>query len=149
MVVLMGVFGQFSGNGLGYFNTEIYRALGYGDTQVFDLNLVNSFTSAIGAGAGVALADRMPRRGALVWGTVGSALCLAANAGFSARWAQLPADEKNLNSEYLPKQSYLADAHSIYDAVGRAGVAFFFLFNIVYSFAYTPLQALYPVEGKI
>lgn len=30
--------------------------------------------------------------------------------------------------------------------VGRAAVAFFFLFNIIYSFAYTPLQALYPVE---
>jgi MFS family permease len=28
MVMLMGVFGQFSGNGLGYFNTQIYEAVG-------------------------------------------------------------------------------------------------------------------------
>ncbi|KAG8885012.1 hypothetical protein FRB97_002519 [Tulasnella sp. 331] len=127
MVLLMGVFGQFSGNGLGYFNTEIYKAVGYGTQQQFDLNLANSITSAIGAGTGVALADRMPRRGALIWGTFASALMLAANAGFSAKWAEMPDDAKNLN-------------------IGRGAVAFYFLFNIVYSFAYTPLQALYPVE---
>jgi hypothetical protein len=28
MVILMGCFGQFSGNGLGYFNLEIYKAVG-------------------------------------------------------------------------------------------------------------------------
>ncbi|KAG8965040.1 hypothetical protein FRC03_000995 [Tulasnella sp. 419] len=126
-VLLMGVFGQFSGNGLGYFNTEIYRAVGYGDDMVFNLNLANSFTSAFGAGWGVALADRMPRRKVLVAGTFASAVMLAGNGGLSARWAATPEDSKNLN-------------------VGRGSVAFFFLFNIVYSFTYTPLQALYPVE---
>jgi len=29
MVMLMSVFGQFSGGGLGYFNTVIYASLGY------------------------------------------------------------------------------------------------------------------------
>jgi len=127
MVLLMGVFGQFSGNGLGYFNTEIYRAVGYDTSQIFDLNLAGSFTSAIGAGAGVALADKMPRRQALIWGTLLSACMLAGNGGLSAKWAKQPTDDENLN-------------------VGRGAVAFFFLFGIVYSFAYTPLQALYPVE---
>lgn len=127
MVLLMGVFGQFSGNGLGYFNTEIYRAVGYDDSMVFNLNLVNSFTSAIGAGFGVALADKMPRRKVLIWGTFVCAFMLAGNGGLSARWAHLPEDQKNLN-------------------VGRGAVAFFYFFNIIYSFAYTPLQALYPVE---
>lgn len=29
MVIMMGVCGQFSGSGLGYFNTTIYKAVGY------------------------------------------------------------------------------------------------------------------------
>jgi hypothetical protein len=28
MILLMGVFGQFSGAGLGYYNTQIYKAVG-------------------------------------------------------------------------------------------------------------------------
>ncbi|KAG8743615.1 hypothetical protein FRC10_011678 [Ceratobasidium sp. 414] len=127
MVLLMGVFGQFSGNGLGYFNTEIYKAVGYDNYMQFVLNLANSFTSAFGAGCGVALADRMPRRKVLVIGTAVCSVMLAINGGLSAKWANTPEDQKNLN-------------------VGRGAVAAFFWFNIIYSFAYTPLQALYPVE---
>ncbi|KAG8906588.1 hypothetical protein FRB99_006543 [Tulasnella sp. 403] len=127
MVLFMGVFGQFSGNGLGYFITEIYGAVGYDDYQIFCLNLANSFTSAIGAGCGVAVADSMPRRKVLVWGTLACAMLLAGNGILSAMWAHLPADRKDLN-------------------VGRGAVAFFFLFNITFGFSYTPLQALYPVE---
>jgi MFS family permease len=127
MVLLMGVFGQFSGNGLGYFNTEIYGAVGYDNYMQFVLNLANSFTSAFGAGCGVALADKMPRRKVLVIGTAVCAVLLAINGGLSAKWAQTPEDQKDLN-------------------VGRGAVAAFFFFNIIYSFAYTPLQALYPVE---
>ena len=97
-VLLMGVFGQFSGNGLGYFNTEIYKAVGYDTDQQFDLNLANSFTSAIGAGFGVALADKMPRRTVLVWGTFVCSIMLALNGGFSAAWAHESDDQKNLNS---------------------------------------------------
>jgi len=55
---------------------------------------------------------------------------LGANAAFTAKWAtyaNLPVSEKNLN-------------------IGRAGMASFFLFGIVYGFTYTPLQALYPAE---
>jgi len=127
MVLLMGVFGQFSGNGLGYFNTEIYKAVGYDNYMQFVLNLANSFTSAFGAGCGVALADKMPRRKVLVIGTAVCSVMLAINGGLSAKWANTPEDQKNLN-------------------VGRGAVAAFFFFNIIYSFAYTPLQALYPVE---
>jgi hypothetical protein len=29
MVMFMSIFGQFSGGGLGYFNTVIYASLGY------------------------------------------------------------------------------------------------------------------------
>ncbi|KAB5592909.1 Lactose permease [Ceratobasidium theobromae] len=127
MVLLMGVCGQFSGNGLGYFNTEIYGAVGYDNYMQFVLNLANSFTSAFGAGCGVALADKMPRRKILVFGTIACSVMLAINGGLSAKWANTPDDQKDLK-------------------VGRGAVAAFFFFNIIFSFAYTPLQALYPVE---
>ncbi|TDL29522.1 general substrate transporter [Rickenella mellea] len=127
MVVLMGVFGQFSGNGLGYFNTQIYAAVGYDNYMQFVLNLANSITSCTGALLGVSLADRMPRRKALIWGTFACSILLAINGGLSAQWAKYKPGEENIK-------------------VGQGAVAAFFFFNIVYSFAYTPLQALYPVE---
>lgn len=77
----------------------------------FVLNLANSFTSAAGAGIGVALADKMPRRQALIWGTLGSGILLAINGGLSAKWAHTPADQENLN-------------------VGRGAIAAYFWFNI-------------------
>lgn len=131
MVILMGVFGQFSGNGLGYFNTQIYAAVGYSVILQLVLNLVNSVTSCIGALCGVALADRMPRRLVLVWGTFICAIFLAINGGLSALWAKQSSESGTGNGSL---------------SVGRGAVAAYFFFNIIYSFAYTPLQALYPVE---
>ena len=95
----------------------------------FVLNLVNSFTSCFGAMLGVALADRMPRRKVLVIGTALSGVMLAINGGLSAKWAQYDTSGETPNV-----------------AVGQGAVAAYFFFNIIYSFAYTPLQALYPVE---
>ncbi|KIM26257.1 hypothetical protein M408DRAFT_25468 [Serendipita vermifera MAFF 305830] len=128
MVILMGVFGQFSGNGLGYFNLSIYESIGYDTNMQFILNLVNSITSCIGALAGVALADRMPRRKVLVIGTFVCAIMLAINGGLSAKWAQ------NASVGITDLK------------VGQGALTAYFFFNIIYSFAYTPLQALYPVE---
>ena len=93
----------------------------------FVLNLCNSITSCFGALCGVALADRMPRRRVLVWGTLVCAGFLAINGGLSAKWASMPEGAKDVT-------------------VGQGAVAAYFFFNIVYSFAYTPLQAIYPVE---
>ena len=52
---------------------------------------------------------------------------LALNGGLSAKWADMPEGNKDIK-------------------VGQGAVASYFFFNIVYSFTYTPLQALYPVE---
>lgn len=101
--------------------------IGYNVHQQFVLNLGNSIVSAIGALIGVLLADRMPRRPVLIWGTFGCALFLALNGGLSARWARMPAGAENL-------------------AVGRGAAASYFIFYFIYSFTYTPLQGLYPVE---
>ncbi|KLO11655.1 general substrate transporter [Schizopora paradoxa] len=114
MVFLMGFFGQMSG----YFNLSIYEALGFNRTCI----------SAAAAWYAVSLEDRMPRRTVLVWGTLGCSVLLAANAGFSAAWAnEVNKEVKNLS-------------------LGRAGAAFYFLFGVVFAFTYTPLQSLYPAE---
>ncbi|KAL5478802.1 hypothetical protein ACEPAI_2079 [Sanghuangporus weigelae] len=127
MVFLMGFFGQMSGNGLGYFNLSIYEALGFDKKMQFNMNLIGTCCNALVAWTAVSLEDRMPRRRVLVWGTLLCSFMLAANTGFSAAWANYQLGHENLN-------------------VGRAGAAFFFLFNVVYGFTYTPLQSLYPAE---
>jgi len=93
----------------------------------FVLNLCNSITSCVGALVGVALSDRMSRRKVLIWGTLACSVLLAINGGLSAKWAKMPEGHQTLS-------------------VGQGAVAAYFFFNIIYSFAYTPLQALYPVE---
>lgn len=61
------------------------------------LNLANSIVSAAAAGLGVALSDRMPRRRALIWGTLGCAFFLALNGGLSVKWAHMPENQKILS----------------------------------------------------
>jgi len=128
MVILMGTFGQFSGNGLGYFNTQIYAAVGYDSYMQFVLNLANSFVSAFGAICGVSLADKMPRRPVLIWGTLICALMLGINGALSWKWAH----NASLGITDL--------------SVGKGAVAAYFFFGLIYGFTYSPLQALYPVE---
>lgn len=69
---MISVFGQWSGNGLGYFNATIFKAIGYeaSDTQLL-LNLVNSIISAVGALTAVFFTDKMRRRPVLIFGTFG------------------------------------------------------------------------------
>lgn len=75
-VIMISVFGQWAGNGLGYFNPTLYKTIGYNSssTQLL-LNIINSIVSAIGALTAVTLTDRMPRRPVLVYGTFGKQNC--------------------------------------------------------------------------
>ena len=124
---MISVFGQWSGNGLGYFNATIYKVLGYNSssTQLL-LNLINSIVSAIGAGTAVCLTDKMPRRPVLIWGTLACAITMAINAAVS-----------------LP----IANTGTISHTKGLAALAFYYLFNVVFSFTYTPLQGVVPAEA--
>ncbi len=71
-VILMGVAGQYSGNGLAYFNTVIYSSLGVKTVEKqLAYNVLYSVLSAIGALGGALLSDKMPRRKVLVFGTLG------------------------------------------------------------------------------
>jgi len=127
MVLLMGFFGQMSGNGLGYFSLSISEALGFDKQMQFNINLIGTCVSALVAWIAVSFEDRMPRRRVLIWGTLLCSVMLAANAGLSAKWASYGDGPKDPN-------------------VGRAGVTFLMLFGVVYAFTYTPLQSLYPAE---
>ncbi|EJD53532.1 putative MFS lactose permease [Auricularia subglabra TFB-10046 SS5] len=135
MVAFMAVFGQFSGNGLGYFNPQIFKLLGYGTIMQFVLNLATTIVSATGAYTGVYFTDRMPRRPVLIYGTLACSAMLAINGGLSAAFAptcQANADGNCTGNPKLP--------------LAQGALAAYFLFNAVISFTYTPLQALYPVE---
>ncbi|EJD50867.1 putative MFS lactose permease [Auricularia subglabra TFB-10046 SS5] len=132
MVFLMGLFGQMSGNGLGYFNVDIYSSLGFDEQMKFSMNLINTCISALAAWIAVSLSDRMPRRKVLIIGTACCAILLGCNAGLSAKWATYGDGPKNLK-------------------IGQLAAAFFFMFNVTYGFTvrscfYTPLQSLYPAE---
>ncbi|KAJ6120476.1 hypothetical protein N7523_004756 [Penicillium sp. IBT 18751x] len=126
-VIMISVFGQWSGNGLGYFNATIYNTLGYTSSSIQLLfNLINSIVSAIGAGVAVSLTDKMPRRPVLIWGTLACAITMAINAAIS-----------------VP----IAEHGTISKSKGQAALAFYYLFNVVFSFTYTPLQGVVPAEA--
>ncbi len=127
MVILIGVFGTFSGSGLGYFNLAIYEAVGYDSDMQFILNLMLPILATLGAVASAALSDRMPRRKVLVAGTFICAFWLGINGGLSKVWAD----------------NYKKGVIDL--GIGRGAVAAFFLFTITWSFTYLPLLALYPV----
>ncbi|KAI0839666.1 general substrate transporter [Hypoxylon sp. FL0890] len=127
-VLMISIFGQFSGNGLGYFNTTIFEIIGVTSVeQQLAYNLLNSVLSAVGALTAVAFTDRMPRRKVLVFGTFACAVALATNSGLSAA---LDAQGDNIKNSYA-----------------RGALASYFLFNIIFSFTYTPLQGVIPTEA--
>lgn len=90
MVMMISVFGQFSGNGLGYFQNVIYNNLGYTSPQtVLGLNLGGSFLSAACALVAAFLSDtKLPRVKTLTFGTIGLCFCLLGNGLCSTFWAR-------------------------------------------------------------
>lgn len=69
-VLMISIFGQFSGNGLGYFNTVIFNNLGITSVpQELAYNILNQVLSCIGALSAMSLTDKMNRRPVLIYGT--------------------------------------------------------------------------------
>ncbi|KAF9266336.1 general substrate transporter [Marasmius fiardii PR-910] len=126
MMLMMGFFGQWSGNGLGYFLTVLFGNAGVrSQERRLVLNFVNTIISAIGASIGTSLSDTVGRRKMWFWGTLASASTLVIVTGCTARFGL-----EGSNNQ----------------AGANAAIAFIFLFGFVFSLAYTPLQALYPTE---
>lgn len=69
-VLMISIFGQFSGNGLGYYNAAIFAAIGVTTPEAqLGYNILASVCQAIGGLTGMSLTDKMPRRKVLVYGT--------------------------------------------------------------------------------
>lgn len=135
-VLMMGVFGQFSGNGLGYFNAAIFSQLGIKTTSAqLGYNILYQCLSCIGALTAMSLTDKMPRRPVLVFGTLACAITLACNAGLDVGLNKYAVDIDG-TSTIVGHASY-----------GRGALAFYNLFGVVNSFAYTPLQGVLPAEA--
>ncbi|ERS97067.1 uncharacterized protein SPSK_02356 [Sporothrix schenckii 1099-18] len=131
--IMMGVFGQFSGNGLGYFNVQIYKLIGVdSQSQQLGYQILYQVVGAIGALTAVSLTDRMPRRPVLIYGTFGVACLLAINAGLTNAIAN---DQAAHGGVITNKNN------------ARGALAFYFLFQTFYSFTYTPLQGVVPAEA--
>jgi sugar porter (SP) family MFS transporter len=130
---MMGLFGQFSGNGLGYYNPAIFNMLGIKSAaQQLGYNIVGSVVSCFGALVAVSLTDKMNRRPVLIWGTLLAACMLALNGGLQTA----------LSGYVNPVTGALNN-----QSLAQAALAFYFLFNVVYSFTYTPLQGVLPAEA--
>ncbi|KFY02454.1 hypothetical protein O988_02142 [Pseudogymnoascus sp. VKM F-3808] len=122
---LTALFGQWAGNGVvSYFLSGVLDTAGVTDeiTQAnlfVAMNAVQVIISAIGS----LFVDKIGRRPMLFWVNVGCCICwigVSAAAGVQA----------NTGSK----------------ASSGATVAMIYIFQAVYSFGWTPLQALYPVE---
>ncbi|KAF4577145.1 major facilitator superfamily protein [Pleurotus pulmonarius] len=122
MVILIGSFGQLSGNGLiTYFLPILLKNAGItSQDRRLTLNFVNSITSYIGALSGSFIIDRFGRRKILLLSTSAIVVILVVVTGL-------------LSSSGNAAQS-------------NAGITFVFLFMVVFSFGWTPMQALYPAE---
>lgn len=132
-VLMMAIFGQFSGNGLGYYNNAIFAMLGAKSPfQQLGYNMINTVLGAFGALTAMSLTDCMPRRKVLVPGTLATAGTLALNAGLM---------------EGLSKDEAAHGGNMSNKSLAQAALSFYFLFNLVYSFAYSPLQGVVPAEA--
>ena len=88
-------------------------------------NFANNILSAFGAFTGAAVTDKINRRPRLYIGAFTLAVLLSIVAALSSEYGK--AGNTNING-------------------ANATITFIFLFGIVYSFTYTPLQALYCAE---
>ncbi|KIJ54593.1 hypothetical protein M422DRAFT_24530 [Sphaerobolus stellatus SS14] len=123
LVVMIGAFGQLSGNGLiTYFLPVLLANAGItSQNKKLTLNFVNSVTSFIGALAGSTIVDFFGRR----------RLTLTATGSLVVLLAIISALLSHPNSS---------------SARSSAGISFIYLFMVVFSFGWTPMQALYPAE---
>ncbi|THV05304.1 general substrate transporter [Dendrothele bispora CBS 962.96] len=113
MVILIGTFGQLSGNGMiTYFLPILLQNAGItSQERQLTLNFVNSGSFTV---------DRFGRRKNLLFATLAITCILAIATGL-------------LSAEGNAARS-------------NAGITFIFLFMVVFSFGWTPMQALYPAE---
>lgn len=122
----MAYFGQISGNSLSsyYLPAMLKTAEITDEHMVFMLNGINPALSFLGAILGARLTDKIGRRPLLRYTTGFCSFCFATITGTS----KLSTEDKSNTS------------------AANTSVAFIFIFGIVFSFGWTPLQSMYITE---
>ncbi|KAH0440734.1 hypothetical protein CcaCcLH18_02404 [Colletotrichum camelliae] len=126
-VLGMAIFGQVSGNSLSsYYMTALLKNAGIDDDEkkVLALNAINPILCFGAALAGARMTDVVGRRPLLIYSIIFCSFCFAIITGTSK----------------------LATSDASNDAAANATIAFIFIFGIVFSFGWTPLQSMYIAE---
>ncbi|KAK4231088.1 lactose permease [Podospora fimiseda] len=125
-VIGMGVFGQVSGNSLSsYYMVTMLQSAGIVQEQrVLALNGINPVLSLFGAVLGARMSDVVGRRPLLLYTIVFASVCFAIITGTSKMATEDPTQV----------------------AAANTTIAFIFIFGIVFSFGWTPLQSMYISE---
>ncbi|KAK0730927.1 general substrate transporter [Lasiosphaeris hirsuta] len=125
-VIGMAVFGQISGNSLSsYYMVNMLKSAGITDQhKVLALNGVNPALSFLGAILGARMTDVVGRRPLLLYTIVFASICFAIITGTS----KMATDDPSAS------------------AAANTTIAFIFIFGIVFSFGWTPLQSMYIAE---
>lgn len=123
MVVLMSLFGQWSGNNVvSYFMPQMFKQAGITSTSTqLLLTAINPIFSMMGAVYGASLLDKLGRRKMLMIGLGGGLIAYCLLTAFTAESAKHP----NL---------------------GYGVIVSIYLFGISFAWGWTPLQTLYAVE---
>ncbi|KAJ3056418.1 hypothetical protein HK097_007031 [Rhizophlyctis rosea] len=132
MVFFMAFFGQMSGSNMfSYFGATVLKAAGFSDAA--ERQLFNGIQTVVQFGTsqiGVWAVNKLGRRSLIIPGTVLFSVWLSVLAAASKFAAPNGVeDESSYNRHW-----------------GAVAVAAMFLFQITNSIAWTPMQALYPVE---
>lgn len=122
---IVSLFGQWAGNGVvSYFLSGVLTTAGVTDPVIqTDLFTAMNAVQCIFAFGGSTMVDKFGRRPMLIWVNIGCALC----------WVGVVA-----------ASGIQASRHD--KASSAATVAMIYIFQVVYSVGWTPMQALYPVE---
>ena len=137
-VFLISLIPQYTTGGSNYFNTFIYDLIGLtSTTKQLMINLIGSFISCAAAVSAGLLTDKLPRRAALIWGTVAVACFQLLNAGLT----KYAADRIDNGGSQLSNGFGISYGFSIGTIIAQQ------LGGIAYCFGYTPLQAVVPTEA--
>lgn len=121
-VIGMACFGQISGNSLSsYYLPAMLTSAGITDEHIIlMLNGINPALSFLGAILGARLTDKVGRRPLLLYTIIFASFCFAVITGTSKMATEDPSQT----------------------AAANTTIAFIFIFGIVFSFGWTPLQSM-------
>lgn len=124
LVLLVTVFSQFIGGSISYFMPVIYEKLGITSSRKqLLLNALSTVVSFVSGLAGSWTVDWFGRRALFLWGTFLTGCVYLAMNVMAAR----------------------SEGHTS-TGLGYAFIVFSFLYGVIWSFCWTPLQCLYPTE---